>query len=675
MIINSVTVENFRSFYGEQTINLSTDKDRNTTIIYAMNGVGKTNFLNAILWCLHGEFTAGFTAQDDVLNWEAEKRGRKSYHVTINFEEDGYEYIVKRSGGNIDSFKVFRIDDGNSVEISNEPSLFINSIIPKDMAGYFISDGEGSDLAVDSNGFISVRRSVRDILGFNIAEKTIQDLVKIKSEVRGEIKKFDKDKELADLEDNIQTLDERISEYQKILSGNRSALEEYEINKRQIDTQLGSSSSDAVKQLQLDRKRLTKELEEEESILKSHENKKILLIRQYSWAAFAQKLTKEAIDFIDESELKGTIPAPYNLQLVKDILERTECICGACINPGTEAYANINKLLATAADPLLLNRLQKARSRLTSVKTLYPQAKGMLDDNFINCQRSRDRIQSLEEQISKCSDKIRDMDDEAINTLEHNRKKLEVKIAETNRTIARAENNIELSTKSKISLSAEASRIEGLSPRAKVLKNKLTLIEEVEKRILFELSNAEISIYQKLKDKINLFLDKYLTQDYKVAMTSDFRIGLEERNGKPVPVSGGEGAILSFIFISSLISIAREIKNTKSNILTPGAIAPLIFDAPFSKLDASYAPNVAKALPALVDQLVIFMYKDDGKNIADTIQKEGRLGRVYYFTQESAAHQGDKEVVNYMINEQKIAATVYGAAIDKVVIKEAVIND
>ena len=60
MIINSVTVENFRSFYGEQEISFATDREKNTTLIYAMNGVGKTNLLNAILWCLHGEFSPSF---------------------------------------------------------------------------------------------------------------------------------------------------------------------------------------------------------------------------------------------------------------------------------------------------------------------------------------------------------------------------------------------------------------------------------------------------------------------------------------------------------------------------------------------------------------------------------------------------------------------------------------
>ena len=154
MIIQSITIENFRSFYGEQTISFGHRANSNTSFIYAQNGVGKTNFLNAILWCLHGIFSDGFKRPKDILNWEAKSANRKSYHVTIHFEEGGKEYRVVRSGGDISNFKVFIIEDGNSKPIVQNPSLFINNILPKDMAGYFISDGEGGDLAIDTQGLI-----------------------------------------------------------------------------------------------------------------------------------------------------------------------------------------------------------------------------------------------------------------------------------------------------------------------------------------------------------------------------------------------------------------------------------------------------------------------------------------------------------------------------------------
>ena len=107
MIIQSVTVENFRSFYGEQTVQFATGKKKNTTIVYALNGVGKTNLLNAVLWCLHGTFSPSFKKRSDLLNWQAKDENRKSYHVTVNFEENNENFVVKRSGGDLSNFKIF----------------------------------------------------------------------------------------------------------------------------------------------------------------------------------------------------------------------------------------------------------------------------------------------------------------------------------------------------------------------------------------------------------------------------------------------------------------------------------------------------------------------------------------------------------------------------------------
>ncbi len=671
MIINSVTVENFRSFYGEQEISFATDREKNTTLIYAMNGVGKTNLLNAILWCLHGEFSPSFKNKEEILNWEAKRRGRKSYHVTVCFEENESEYIVKRSGGDIDSFKVFEVTDGNLVEIRQDPRLFINSIIPRDMAGYFISDGEGSDLVVDSDGMISVRRSIRDILGFNVAERTREDLGKIRSELRSELKRVDKDKEIADIEEKLQVFDESIASKRKDLEENQSALEKYQIQRDQVDKKLGGSSTVEVKRLQSERSRMESERTRLTREFRSEENKKISLIREYSWVAFAHKLTKEGLDFIDESELKGRIPAPYNIQLVKDILNESECICGASISPGSEAYERIQKLLGEAADPGLINRLQRARSRLTAVKTLSGQGKARLDENFKRCASLRRHIDELTIGIDRCSADIEKIDDEQISAWEKERRNLDEKIRETNRAIGRLQENIERSTKSKKEYQDKASRIVGLSGRAKLIKHKIDVVDRLDEVIATALDEAESSIHSILKAKIDDFLDKYLRQDYQVKMTSDFKLGLVDRNDVLVPPGGGQGAILSFIYISSLISIARERRDLDSSILTPGAIAPLIFDAPFSKLDSKYAPNIAKELPKLVDQLIILMYQDKGKEVDSTLSDEGKLGKIYYFTEETAAEQGQKSVQEYRFGGKTIPATVYGAPLDKVVVREA----
>ncbi|MEN6291761.1 MAG: AAA family ATPase, partial [Methanobacterium sp.] len=55
MILNTIKIKNFRQ-YQQEEIEIAGSKDeKNFTIIQGMNGAGKSNFLNAMTWCLYGE--------------------------------------------------------------------------------------------------------------------------------------------------------------------------------------------------------------------------------------------------------------------------------------------------------------------------------------------------------------------------------------------------------------------------------------------------------------------------------------------------------------------------------------------------------------------------------------------------------------------------------------------
>lgn len=670
MIIQSVTIENFRSFYGEQTIIFSTDKSKNTTIVYALNGVGKSNLLNAILWCLHGTFSHGFKNQNDILNWEAKKRGRKSYHVAVSFVDENIEYLVKRSGGDISNFKVIKFVDGNAIEVDMNPAIFINSIIPRDMAGYFINDGEGNDLDVDVNGMISISRSIKDILGFQVAERSLSDLGKIKKELREELKRLDIDSQLAQYETELQLIEDRLSEDIKNVSDNKSLLERYKIQKDKCDRELREVNITEVRSMQRQRDTLERDLRSTQDELKKFESDRVALIRQYSWVVFSNPLVNQGLDFINMAEVEGKIPAPFNTQLVRDILKRSECICGTCIEKGSAAYDTILKLLDKGADEIQLSRLQRARARLLSVETLLPQAKSRLEDNFVSTDKAARAIENKRHDLEEISLKIEGVDDKKLEGIEKDRRLLGEKIQETERAIGRKEYAISDAYASKNKLDDAISRLQGLSPRAIQTKKRIQLTEEIEAAIRNELNETELQIKSTLEVKINYFLEKYLRQEYKVRVTDDFKLGLTDLDGRPIPASGGQSAILSFMYISSLIAIARERRDIQSNILTPGAIAPLIFDAPFSHLDANYAPSVARELPKLVDQLIIFMYPDPSKDVASVIRAEGKLGKEYYLHEELSAVQEEKNIYSTNLSGNTVSFTTYECPINKVIIKE-----
>lgn len=60
MILTKLQLENFRQFFGTQSLEFASKPDRNVTLIHGFNGAGKTALLNAFIWCLYGKTTPDF---------------------------------------------------------------------------------------------------------------------------------------------------------------------------------------------------------------------------------------------------------------------------------------------------------------------------------------------------------------------------------------------------------------------------------------------------------------------------------------------------------------------------------------------------------------------------------------------------------------------------------------
>lgn len=54
MLIRSITLNNYRLYKGENTLDFSVDSDRNIVLVAGENGFGKTTLLSSLIWCLYG---------------------------------------------------------------------------------------------------------------------------------------------------------------------------------------------------------------------------------------------------------------------------------------------------------------------------------------------------------------------------------------------------------------------------------------------------------------------------------------------------------------------------------------------------------------------------------------------------------------------------------------------
>ena len=672
MKIISLKMKNFRQFYGEQEIKFSTDKDKNITLIHAENGVGKTALLNAIKWCLFGETTDNFKDPKILLNHSANEEKAYVVFVEIAFVEDKKTYFCRRAikGGNELVFQVW--EDSRNGRIGSypidDPALFINTIVPKDMSQYFFFQGEGIGkiTSAGSGGNQKVKDAIHKILGFTTAQHTLDDLKIIKNEYLREVGKTDKEGEISKISHEILKLRQFIQEGESSLKNFHESIAMYDSKLDGVDKKLLSFDSAVIKQLHRERMDLEVQKKSLESNRIAKLQRKKEIIGSYASYIFANKLASAALDFIDEEEFKGTIPAPYNENLVRKILEDKKCICEADIHDGTEAYHNIKKLLAQAADPDQGHRVTRARETLKSIQTKNKDAKATLLENANDIHSLDEQIEKAHAKLAEINLKLNNSKIDSIDTLEKQR----TNFRECRDSAIKSEGALtQRLVSSRTDLSSKEN-LQSLSQELKTYQELVSIIQQVEELLNKTLQDSEESVFRDLSSRINKLLEKYVTQDYRASVNKNtYDIRLLDRDGRKVAESDGQQLLLSLTFISCLIELAAQRKGASGQILTPGAIAPFVIDAPFGVLDNKYKGNMAKTIPDLVEQVVFLLSSSHWEGSVDENIK-AKVGAEYNLVLEVKGPQGSKDLSPLMVHNHKYDTVRYDCEIDRTVIEE-----
>lgn len=672
MKLKSLELINFRQFYGEQKLIFSTDPNKNISLIHAENGTGKTALLNAILWCFFEDVTSNFKDPSALINKVAKIEGKTTCGVKIEFEDDnGTNYLVQRFDRNGQrSFKVHRFLN-NSYDEVDSPSSFINSVIPRDMAKYFFFQGEGIGKMSGAKGGNLVKAAVKEILGFTVAEQALSDIKQIKREYQKSLSNADKSGKLHSLQARLEDLEDRIESIKKQRNDSEEAIAVYSKKLEQIDQALKNSDSNVIKSLHKNRENLEYSLRREKELLAVSQQSKKGLIAEYSTTVFGFQLSKSALDFIDESSYKGTLPAPYNEQLVQDILNEAKCICGSDVKPGTEAFDRINAMLGKAGDPMLENRIRKARSQLTSIKIQSRKAASVLNTTLKTIADAEGNISKLTKQLEEISQQIKGAADiEKIRLLEEERVRINNNLAQEHRAVGAKKTELERDKRELDQLKSEIGKLDAFSSEMKKFKALVEYCENVEHALQDTLTAAESDVESRLIHKVNKYLTQFVRQDYKAKINpSTFDIRLIDNNNSLVAESDGQALLLNLTFISSLIELSRERKSATGQILTPGAIAPFVIDAPFGDLDNKYKGNVASTIPNSVEQVVLLLSSSHWQGQVESSIRD-KVGVEYNLALEVTSDGDQKEEDYIEINNKKYETVRYNQPTERTVIEK-----
>src|SRR5260370_8149943 len=201
MKFERITLENFRQYYGQESLDFAKEKRCRVTKIHGVNGAGKTSLFLAINWCLYGE---GVDNVGELISKEAIKQANPGDTVTMSvelvFSHDGERFLAKRSrqgarmlDGSVqvysaDEFIMMRtLWDGQTQPIKN-PIGTINAILPSNIRSYYLFDGEKIDDFAKPEAAKEVKEAIYLVFKLETLDRARRHLETAASDYRKELK-------------------------------------------------------------------------------------------------------------------------------------------------------------------------------------------------------------------------------------------------------------------------------------------------------------------------------------------------------------------------------------------------------------------------------------------------------------------------------------------------------
>jgi len=660
MKIKRIKLCDFRQFFGNKnTFEFSVDTKRNITLIHAENGVGKTTILNSILWCFYNKFTEDFESKTKIVNIDALEQGINKCEVEVEFIHEDKNYSAKRIYNETtkeSSLTLFAIIDGDYQPIYNDKNL-LNSVIPEEMAEYFLFHGEGiSKLQSENSNF---REAIRDILGFNLALKAIEDLNLIKGKWQLQLQKINQN------EKKFNKLSEEIN-YNQVQLNDKHAkrqdinyqINEYKLIKKNLDDEIINCKIADATVLKRNIQSVEKDISLRKTDIIREETKRQKLINNYGWRIFGINLSEKSIDFIETSTLAGKIPAPYDETLVNDILNKRICICGREVINGSQEFENINNLIDKANTAELTNRLVKARSFSQNIGNNAKEFIDTYNDITFALKRLHHESAELGTRLKNLIVQLDSIDDLKLKELRSKENDASSKLSNlelSNNSLAR---EIDILTSKVSQLKNEIIKHTPMNDPSLKLSSSILFIEKTISACQSKLKQTEINSKDLIKKYVNDIIEEFSRKDFTVSVDDNFKFELIRKGGGIVAKSKGEKLILNLAFVSALIKLAAQRSKAEGKFLQPGTVAPFIIDAPFGELDETYREATAKFLPENSEQLVLLLSSSHWRGTVSGALKD-KIGREYLLISHKKSSRGKKPIDEIFINGKKYIQSIY----------------
>lgn len=677
MKLSSIEIKNFRQYYNDVNIDLSTNSTQNIVVIGGRNGYGKTNLLLSIVWCLYGEKISqiddnfkkeiqkeknySFFMQQSI-NWTAKKENKDTFSVSIIVSEIELPELIKLNSNaqSVIITRTFNVTSMNETLSITEPNSdkeifddetdkinFINDyIIPIDAAKFVFFDAEKiseiANLSIKEEGSF-INDALGKILELDIYDTLIEDIEfyinSLKKEgatknLQEQIVDKEKAIELSQIE--IDKLEEENAEKLKDIDNLKKTIRQYD-NLISQHSKQGNSTFDResvlteIEKLKLKEHELSERFNELSEIIplailtgKLEEVSEHLEIQDRN--IISQNSSNENSEKIENfiELLFNKPPEPENSTLsFKDKLFYYD----KAKNLGSELFSSDGDYQELEFEHDLNN---SEKSLIHDAITLVSsQSKDLFETTIEEFNKTRIKLAELNKTLSKLD---ADLEDELILDYLSKKEIADYNITENNRKIG--ENNQQIN-KLKGDITRLNQQLSILVKKVDVNAQNKLKIKESQKYI-----DALYSFLEEQKSKHKVSLEKNILSELKILM---HKLGSEENKSKFIEdvevtiLASGQGMKVTLldqddneirkeslssgekqIYISCLI---KAILNESIQSL------PIFIDTPLGRLDEEHRDSITrKYYPELSEQVVLFSTNSEitpkrFKDISEKISK------------------------------------------------------
>jgi DNA sulfur modification protein DndD len=669
VILRSLTIENFRQFYGTQRLDFASAEDKNVSVIYGANGAGKTALLNAFTWGLYKATSPAFDKPDDVVNhraWgEAAPGDEVTARVIVVFEHENNTFTLerattdrKREGDERVRVRdgvvtLTVVDEGGRSEERSNPDGSINAILPDRLHRFFFFDGERIENLVKPAAYAEIEDAIKTVLGLEVIERAVRHLGEARKALDKRVSEVgsDEDKRLQAEKEDLEAVRERKREERKTTEANKTAREAELSN---VNDQL--EGLEEAHELQQRREELEQAVADAQRRMADSRQALATKVNGHGYLAFVNQLAADTIERFEERRDRGEIPADIKLQFVQDRLELGECICGTKLVDGEEPYARVADWMTRA----VRSDVEAAWNRLPAqAKALY-QSRDDFYDYLHETSREladhREQRRRYDEKLSEIKEQVEEIDSAQVQQLEARRDELKQGIDTDNQTIGAISRDLQNLEARIDGLEKELESVREENQRSELAKRRARVAREA--REVFEgiLQLRTGSVRRQLDQRIKALYARISFKPYTPTLNDSFHLELTKSIGDgdaSVARSTGENQILSLAFVGAVAEHARDrFREAKGNgggdgtLSFQGGIYPVVMDSPFGSLDENYQRQIARAIPELAPQVIVLVSKSQGLSVVqdELLPRVGREAVIEYHTPKKDADSEEIEL-------------------------------